>query len=913
MNNQNILNYVLYYAETTPKAKAILTLGGTEITYSELSIYIHKIIDLFLRLGLSNKSRVALILPDGPEMATLFLTVSGTMICAPLNPKYTYEEYKFHLSDLKVDAIIVDDEILPAMNAADELGVRVLSLSQIWAITHNEDTTYKNLDLSQQLSQSVDTAMILHTSGTTAKPKIVPLTHKNISSSAHNIVNSMMLSSTDRCLNTVPLFHVKGLIGALMTTVISGGSFICNKRFIPEQFYECLIHFFPTWYTAVPAIHQTILAQGRSITFDSQRTSLRFIRSCSAPLSPHVASGLEQIFQVPVLESYGMTETSSQMAVNPLPPERRKIGSVGKATGCEIAVINQNGRIITDGSIGEIIVRGASVINGYENNPTANESSFLNEWLRTGDQGCVDSDGYLFIKGRFKELINRGGEKIMPSEVEEVILRHPSVMQAVAFSIPHLTLGEDLAIAIVKNKETEVNEVEIRQFIAASLAGYKVPSKVVFTNEIPRGATGKIQRVSMAEKLGLISEKNTYHTGEAGDQRSTEQYPIHKITTLILRKLREFFVDPLRQLNASSLQFTQVMPELSKNQREHAIYPNLNSSYTSKQMIYPRNIVEEKLAVIWRNLLNISPISVVDNFFELGGNSLLTLQLFSEIEKAFRQKLTVSVIFKEDTIEKIAELLQKNSSEMDGSPLVTMQPYGNNFPLFFIHNLSGEVISYRSLVSELTTNRPIYGLRYAINENDSHITIQEMATTYIQEIRKIQPNGPYYLLGHSLGGMIAYEMAQQLIEQHQEISLLALLDSRNPKCHQNISNIKLIIGNLNVLFKLSWRQKVPFILEKYKNNFRKKELLPFTLSEEYEEREKKLLKAANSFDPRPYPGRIVFFRAVDNMNNLLLDNKYGWESSGQGSIDVYKVPGNHTSMLDKSNVISVAMHLAAYL
>ncbi|SDN32228.1 Acyl-CoA synthetase (AMP-forming)/AMP-acid ligase II [Paenibacillus sp. yr247] len=914
-DNQNILNCVLYYAETTPLAKAILIPGQPEITYSQLSISIHIIVGLLLRLGFGNKSRIAVIAHDGPEMATLFLAVSGIMTCAPLNPKYTYEEYKFHLSDLGIDAIIVDNEIVVAIEAANDLGVKVIPLSQISEmIAYNNESTDVGVNLTHHLSQKFDTAMILHTSGTTARPKIVPLTHQNICSSAQNIVASMKLTGSDRCLNTVPLFHVKGIIGALVTSILSGGGFVCSRSFAPEKFYESLENFSPTWYTAVPTIHQAILAQGRFASFGSQRTSLRFIRSCSASLSQQIALELEQLFQVPVLESYGMTETASQMAVNPLPPEQRKTGSVGKAVGCEIAVLDHNGKIVSDESVGEIIVRGASVIEGYENNPIANQSSFFNEWLRTGDLGYMDSDGYLFIKGRIKELINRGGEKVMPLEVEEVILKHPSVMQAVTFAIPHPTLGEDVAIAIVKRSETEVSEVEVRQFIAASLAGFKVPTKVIFINEIPKGQTGKIQRVNMAEKLNLISEKKSFANYDdisqptiVNDSRQNSMVPFKQ-------KMRSIFLDPLLQLIAPSFLLASQTPVMRGGQMGHKSYPELNVSYNPKPMIYPRNKTEEKLEEIWSNLLNIGPISVVDNFFELGGNSLLTMQLFSEIEKAFIQKLPVSVIFQEDTIEKLAKLLDSYDSEKDfSSYLVTIQPYGNKPPLFCIHNLSGEVISYRNLVHELANDQPVYGLRYATNDNAANITIQEMAATYLQEIKKIQPEGPYFLVGHSLGGMIAYEMAQELINQLQEVSLLALFDTRNPKCLRSISNSKKIIVNTNVLFKISWRQKLPFIKEKFKNNLGKKELFPYSPSDEIEEREKNLLIAANSFDPKPYPGRIVFFRANDNMNNLILDEKYGWECTGRGSIDIYNVPGNHTTMLDKINVTYVMKHLKNYL
>jgi acyl-CoA synthetase (AMP-forming)/AMP-acid ligase II/thioesterase domain-containing protein/acyl carrier protein len=828
-SNQNILTPLLHFADRTPHAIAMLGPDYHSITYSQLLASIQNIVDLFLQSGLEKKNRVALVSRDGPEMATLFLAISGVMTCAPLNPNYTYEEYKFYLSDLKTDALIVNDEILPAIKAAEDLGVKIMLLSEILNVmTRFTSDSNNGRDITCHLAQNGDTALILHTSGTTSRPKIVPLTHQNISASVINIIDSLMLTKTDRCLNVMPLFHIHGLIITILSSLAVGGSIVCSRGFIPEQFYKSIEQFSPTWYTAVPTIHQAILTYGRLTSFNPNRSSFRLIRSSSAALSLQLAREMEQLFQVPVLAAYGMTETG-QLTINPLPPGQSKAGSSGKAVGCEVAVMDQNGMFVGSGAVGEIVVRGTSVISGYENNSEANQNSFHVDWLRTGDQGYLDSEGYLFINGRIKEIINRGGEKIMPGEVEEVILRHPSVMQAAAFSIPHSTLGEDIAVLIVTQPDKEVSETDIRRFAAASLADFKVPAKVLFTNEIPKGPTGKIQRFGLAEKLGLVHQ-------------------------------------------------------------------SMNS------VNRPKNITEKKLIRIWAKILNTPSINVTDNFFDLGGNSLLTMQLISEINKEFKTNLPVSIVFQENTIEKLAAFINSSQLELTSS-LVSIKPNGDKPPIFCVHDLSGEVVSYWNLANEIKEARPMFGLRYALDDDALQVTIQQMASNYIEQIKKKQPEGPYYLLGYSLGGTIVYEMALQLYRQRQEVALLAILDSRNPRRYPNKKLLGKISKNVSEIIKQPWSKKIGFL---------KRGLTNFVVVE-VDKKAQNFIKAINGYYPEPYPGNIVLFSAKDNSKNYTLDDKYGWETVAGGEMDVYKVPGDHYTLLEKPNAPFIANYLNDYL
>jgi len=302
-------------------------------------------------------------------------------------------------------------------------------------------------------------------------------------------------------LNVMPLFHIHGLVGALLSSMMAGASVVCTPGFDQWKFFEWLDEFQPTWYTAVPTMHQAILAHAPKQREIIARRHLRFIRSCSAPLPIRVMGEMEEAFSTPVIEAYGMTEAAHQVTSNPLPPSPRKTGSVGVASGSEVAIINDAGNILQAGEVGEVVIRGTNVTNGYENNPEANQNALVNGWFRTGDQGKLDNDGYLYLTGRIKEIINRGGEKISPKEVDEILLQYPGIMQAVAFAIPHPTLGEDVAAVVVLKENVEIQESEIRAFAGTRLAGYKVPSQVLVIKEIPKGSTGKLQRIGLAEKL----------------------------------------------------------------------------------------------------------------------------------------------------------------------------------------------------------------------------------------------------------------------------------------------------------------------------------------------------------------------------------------------------------------------------
>jgi acyl-CoA synthetase (AMP-forming)/AMP-acid ligase II len=301
----------------------------------------------------------------------------------------------------------------------------------------------------------------------------------------------------------MPLFHIHGLIAGVLAPLSQGGAVSCTPGFNALKFFGWMDEVKPTWYTAVPTMHQTIVSRAGQNADVIARNPLRFIRSSSSSLPPQVLAELEAVFKAPVIEAYGMTEAAHQMACNPLPPGQRKPGMVGLAAGPEVAIMDEHGTLLPTGAIGEIVIRGDNVTLGYESNPKANAEAFTNGWFRTGDQGSLDDEGYIAITGRLKEIINRGGEKISPREVDEVLMDHPAVGQVVTFGMPHDKLGEEVAVVVVLREGGQATEREIRDFAATRLADYKVPKKILFMDEIPKGATGKLQRIGLAQKLGL--------------------------------------------------------------------------------------------------------------------------------------------------------------------------------------------------------------------------------------------------------------------------------------------------------------------------------------------------------------------------------------------------------------------------
>jgi acyl-CoA synthetase (AMP-forming)/AMP-acid ligase II len=482
---------------------------GAPLAGADLGAHIGDLAEDLRAAGLGG-SRITLVLPNGRAFASALLATMMVGTAAPLNPSYRTGELRARLQDLGAEAIIVEPRgSAEAAAAARSLGMRVVTIdpsAERISPAVGDDRWHTSLRAGRKHSRigPEDVALVLHTSGTTARSKIVALTQKQLCAAAQNVADTLGLSPADRCLNVMPLFHIHGIVAGTLASLLAGSTVTCAPQFDPLRFFRWMQKTRPTWYSAVPSIHQAVLALAGAHCNLLADVPLRFIRSCSAPLPSFVLDGLEQTFATPVIEAYGMTEAAHQLASNPLPPRRRKPGSVGMATGAEIGVMPEGGaQLLPPAHIGEIVVRGRTVIAGYEVNPQADREAFCDGWLRTGDQGYVDAEGYVWITGRLKELINRGGEKISPIEIEAALLSHPAVASAAAFPIPDRLMGEEIGAAVVLNTSAGASEKELTEHCSGALADFKVPRNIRFLASLPCGATGKIKRAGLAAALGL--------------------------------------------------------------------------------------------------------------------------------------------------------------------------------------------------------------------------------------------------------------------------------------------------------------------------------------------------------------------------------------------------------------------------
>ena len=591
----NILAILETRARRASLADSLHAPGRAPISSADLLEHVTRTAAALRRRSLNKDDVVAVVLPNGPEMATAFLSAAVAGICAPLNPAYGKEELEFYVSDLPAKALVIAGlPDSPARDVARRMGIPVIELT--WSaddpagLFEMDGAPGGGIDTGEITPDADDIALVLHTSGTTSRPKIVPLTHRNLAASAEHIASTLELTSVDVCLNVMPLFHIHGLVAALLSSLQAGAGVVCTPGFIAPSFFGWLDAFHPTWYTAVPTMHSAIVARAQEHQKELDSHTLRFIRSSSAALPRTTLARLEEVFGVPVIEAYGMTEAAHQMASNPLPPHARKPGTVGRAAGPAISVLDIEGNPVATGMRGEIAIKGPNVTGGYARNPDANAAAFTNGWLRTGDEGAFDEEGYLTILGRLKEVINRGGEKISPLEVDEVILAHPAVAQAITFAARDALLGEEVAAAVVLRTSAILSERQLREFVATRLAHFKVPRRILFMPSIPTGPTGKMQRIGLAERLGIA------------------------------------FDAPDR---------------------------------TPARYVAPRTPVEEILASIWSAVMATDLPGVDDDFFNAGGDSILAAQFIARVRDALAVDISLIAFFDAPTVAGIATIVEE--------------------------------------------------------------------------------------------------------------------------------------------------------------------------------------------------------------------------------------------------------------
>lgn len=578
-------------ARDTP---ALLAPGRAPLPGHRLPDVVAGLARSFRRAGVGPQDVIASMLPNGPEAATVFLASAVAGVAAPLNPGYREAELEFYLSDLRPRLVVVPAAGSPAAEEvcrrADIPVAKIVPQAEAGAAVLEGPARPRDEPVAPEAS---DVALILHTSGTTSRPKMVPLSHANLVASADNVAATLGLDPSDRCLNVMPLFHIHGLVAAVLASLRAGASVVATPGFVATEFFDWMERFRPTWYTAVPTIHQAVLDRAPAAAEVITATPLRFIRSSSASLAPRVMSRLEATFEVPVVEAYGMTEAAHQIACNPLPPGTRKPGTVGPAAGPEVGILTADGVDTAPGVEGEVVVRGPNVTSGYLASAEVNAGAFVDDWFRTGDLGSLDENGYLRLTGRSKEMINRGGETIAPREIDDVLLDHPGVRQALAFAVPDRRLGEQVAAVVVPEPDADLDELNLRRWTEQRLSEAKVPRRILFMDSIPRGPTGKLQRIGLAERLGL---------------------------------------DDLDDLD-----------------------PEGPSSPTSTR---PRTRVEEFLASLWAEVLDLPQVGTDVRFLDVGGDSMLATRLLARVREALDLEVSMVEFFDRPTVTAQATLIE---------------------------------------------------------------------------------------------------------------------------------------------------------------------------------------------------------------------------------------------------------------
>ena len=584
-------------AQSEAPALGSLEFLDRKMTYGKLLELLCKTNGLLGDLGLGRGDCLALVAPTNSlTTATVSLAIAGSATCAVLNPEYTEFEFLHYFSRLAPTALVVFPEIgTAAMAAAEKLDIPIITvqpeeeLVSGWFRLHSciqqpaKPLEFAGLD---------DNAFIFLTSGSTSQPKLVPITHRGLWFSCFNTARVLTLSPQDICLNVLPLFHVHGLVTNLLVPLVIGSQVVFSGGFEAECFFNWLEMSHATWYSVGPSIHQMVLDAATSTSLRDKSFALRFIRSGSAQLHPQLANSLQALLGVPMLEAYGMSEVLT--ATNTLlPPNLPRPGSVGPSIGSELAVINELGQFLPPDTMGEVVVRGPNVTPGYLNDAAANSAAFINGWFRTGDLGWLDSDGYLFINGRIKELINRGGEKISPKEVDRVLLEIDTVQEAITYGIPHPLLGEDVAAAVVLKPGMATTPQAIRSRLLQRLAHFKVPRQVLLLDALPLTPSGKVDRLALV-----------------------------RLST--------------------------------------------SDSWRISPYVAPRTPLEQQLAEIWAEVLNLDQVGIHDNFFDLGGHSLLAAQVVTRIYTQCQIELSLRLLFETPTIHEIAlSILQQQLDDLN--------------------------------------------------------------------------------------------------------------------------------------------------------------------------------------------------------------------------------------------------------
>jgi acyl-CoA synthetase (AMP-forming)/AMP-acid ligase II/thioesterase domain-containing protein len=854
-------------ATELPHAVALLSPGREPLTYSHLWTLLESAAEALRGSGLRPGEAVALVTAQGPEFITAFLALAGEFACAPLNPSLTAAEYRLYLSRLGARTLLIEDGVAsPAVATADELGMRVMRIRP----ARDRTAGAFGLDsaggsLTARTGRQTDAALLLFTSATTGDPKLVPLTASNLHAIAEQDSRAQRLGEEDRLLTLMPLFHGHGLCSAL-AALFCGGSVVLPPGFETDGLLNWLDEFRPTWFTAAPPFLNTILTLALREPEPFRRAPLRFIRSSVAPLKPDLRALLEETVRAPVLEGYGMTEA---VALTRSSPDARKPGSVGRTTGAEIAIMDESGNLLPPETEGEIVVRGANVMRGYLDDPEANRLAFRNGWFRSGDLGRFDNEGFLYITGRLKEMINRGGHKIAPKEVDEALARHPAVAEAAAFAIPHRTLGEDVAAAVVLREGASVSEADLRRFATANLAPFKAPHRIVFVDHIPRVATGKPQRSAL--------------------EKQYRDLPAHACP----------FAMPLTAMERRLTEVWSRILQVSEIGREDDFF-NLGGDSLSVALM----LTEVQTALSSNDAVRFDHIDFFDQ---------PTIASLARI-----------------LIECGARFEPQETLDWGGCRIVSFRERGSGTPLFCFPASERNPYYLRHLPNCLP-DRPFHVVCPPGPVNGNRLMkMEELARLSLAAVRSIQPRGPYLLGGHCYGGVIAFEAARQLQSVGEQITRLLLFDVPAPgypkvarSWRRYLKESLPFLQDLargkgetrhEVLRHLRWLKRIFF----RRVGGRASRALSAVGSDALlAGRERRELNGMTlgEYVPAALTAPIVHFIAKDEpvSTKVLDDPRFAWREFALGGLELRTVAGDHNSLFTADHAPALAAQLEPLL
>jgi acyl-CoA synthetase (AMP-forming)/AMP-acid ligase II/acyl carrier protein len=742
----DILTLLRARAKSQPDAIAILHFDDHARSYAALLKRVETLA-MHLITGRTDRPRFAIVMPNGGAFSETLLAVTVVGVALPFNPSYTLFEFESYFVQTEVDFLVTMSGFAPvARQTADRLGLHIIDVDVL-------SPDAPTVALSPPAPN--DVAMVLLTSGSTGHAKRVPLTHSNVCTGARDVSISLHLTPEDRCLSMWELFHVGGLVDLLLAPLHSGGTVIATPGFDARMFFDLMVQRKPTWYQAVPtALAELALVAPRVGYVADGASDLRFVRSVAAALSPNLMAEIKSLFHVPVLTTFGMTEASPLITSTDFDAAEQVEGSVGRSCGTDIGIFDGHWQRQGIDVEGEVAIRGANVFSGYEADTLTNATAFRDGWFRTGDLGRIDQQGRLFLTGRIKELVNRGGEKVNLREVDDAILLQPGVFQAAAFPVPHRTLGEDVAAAVVLRQGVAVSETELRNGVATILAPFKVPRQIIFVQTLPKNAVGKIDRRQLAADALMKAREHAYQENKA--QTSELESLIAAIWARELGLPSVATLDDFNALGGDSLASLRVL--LAVEAGTGLVLPNDTASQLSTVHAMAKLLVSKGRE---RNSMT---GTVVDSVTETELRVIQAVVAMGEVP-----------VNREGSLFKVAN------------------PEAKLVPLIWFFNRPAKEMT--ALSESFPTNRPLYGGFSGGKIFDmSEFTMERLAKLYVAELEVLFPEGDFILGGNCKGARMAWEVARQLKQKGRIIKKLCLLEFADPNLTNFDSPILLMFG-----------------------------------------------------------------------------------------------------------------------